>query len=75
LKVRPFNTQRIIHPIERNDVVNVVRWCIMADLTDGLSIPFQSADPIPVLIISTLLVGWSCCVTLSPSFLLSEYSW
>jgi len=75
LQVRPFNPQRIIHTSKRNDVVNVVRWCVVAHLTDGLSIPFESADPVPVLIISTLFVCAACCVTFGLAFLLPEYSW
>jgi hypothetical protein len=56
-------------------MVNVVRWCVMAHLTDWLSIPLQSADPVPVLVVAALLVRAACCITLSPSFSLPEYSW
>jgi hypothetical protein len=56
-------------------MVNVLRWCVVAHLADGLSIPFQSADPVPVLIIPALFVCAACCVTFGPAFLLPEYSW
>jgi len=75
LKVRPFNPQWIIDTSKRNDVVNVVRWCVVAHLADRLSITFESADSIPLFVISALLVRAACCVTFGPAFLLPEYSW
>jgi hypothetical protein len=75
LQVRPFNPQRIGNAVERKDVVNVVRWCVVAHLADGLSIPFESADPVPMLVITALLIRAACCVTFGPAFSLPEYSW
>jgi len=74
LKIVPIQPQRVSNSSERFDMVNVHRRSIAAHLANRLSISFQPADSIPLLIISPLLVGPSGCITLGFAFCLPENS-